>query len=62
MKTGKRHTGRGKQEKKYAPATEKEARKQGKGIPEEGSKQKRMPRRQEKEPENKKKAYQKRRD
>lgn len=38
MKTGKGHTKREKQEKKYAPAAEKDARKQEKGIPEEGSK------------------------
>ena len=48
-KIGKRHTGRGKQAKEYAPAARKEARKQEKGIPEEESKQKSMPRQQEKE-------------
>ena len=43
MKTEKRHTGRGKQAKKYAPTARKEARKQEKGIPKEKSKQKSMP-------------------
>lgn len=60
MKTGKRHTGRGKQVKKYAPVARKEARKQENGIPKEKRTRKSMPQRQEKKPENRKKAYQKR--
>ena len=60
MKTGKRHTGRGKQAKKYALAARKEAWKQEKGIPEEEGKQPSMPGRRKKKQENRKKAYQKR--